>query len=185
MRQLGSLFEETLEISKYGRASDMARMELLAETGGIFEDIDFRRHQSIRPFAHAYDFLVGLEPMSVFLGNAFVGASPHHPIVSTYLNLVERNYDPDRVPEYIKRVDEADGFKTILLTGPAVLTTAFYKAAGRAGKVDAVMPPDVFYPTVHNYYPHQEVVKPGDPLPIYSVGAHYWETSWMRFGSKG
>ena len=182
--RLHSIFEEAVAANKFGQSSDIARMEILKQ-GGVYEDTDYRRHQSFNFFAHHYDFVAGLEPMSNFLGNAFIAASPEHPVVHTYLDHVETNYDPDRAAPYIKGIPSNDGFKTILLTGPGALTTAFYKGAGRPGKIDIAAPPMLLYPALFDTYPQKRVVTPVSPMPIWSLGAHYWDTAWMRFGSKG
>jgi hypothetical protein len=53
--------------------------------------------------------------------------------------------------------------------------------------VDIALPPQIIYPTPADIYPKKQVVKPNGRIPAEALGAHYWETAWMRaeFGSQG
>ena len=74
----------------YGEKSDILRLELLLQYGGIYADIDF---ECIRPEIfdelHRYfDFYIGFEPLShgtiggVYkICNALIGSAPSHPLV--------------------------------------------------------------------------------------------------------
>lgn len=176
-----------IEAKKFGKASDVFRYMILKKMGGIYKDTDYRLMQSCNVLTRLYDFFVGLEPMSNFIGNAFIAAKPNHPVISGVLDLVVRNYDRHKSPKYITEIKDNDGFKTILLTGPSALTTAVYKYGGRPGHVDIVFPPKFLYPTKIDSYPQKEIVKPDDALFPESLGAHFWETSWFSetFGSQG
>lgn len=176
-----------IEARKFGKASDVFRYMVLKKMGGIYKDTDYRLMQSCNVLTRLYDFFVGVEPMSNFIGNAFIASKPNHPVISGVLDLVVRNYDRHKSPKYIAAIPDNDGFKTILLTGPSALTTAVYKYGGRPGNVDIIFPPKFLYPTKVDSYPQKEIVKPDDPIPAESLGAHFWETSWFNviFNSEG
>lgn len=129
--------------------------------------------------------ILGLEPMSVYLCNAFIGSKPNHPVLEKSLEMIMRNLSDD-APDYIKNVGD-NGFKTIIETGPAMITTAFSLAAGQDDNVDIVLPPQMIYPAASNDYPKKEVVVPNGKIPAQAFGAHYWNTAWMdpQFGSNG
>ncbi|MGN6670286.1 MAG: hypothetical protein ACTHJ4_01940 [Candidatus Nucleicultricaceae bacterium] len=178
---------DAIRAKKFGVASDLARAIAVREEGGIYTDTDYALRQSAIVLCRAYNFFAGLEPMSSFVGNACYGASKNHPIINKYIELMVRNYTSSLVPEYIKKIPDHDGFKTILLTGPSVLGFAIYHAANKDSNVDIVFPPKMLYPTPVDDYPQKEVVKDGDPLSDESLGEHFWETAWNRlvFGSNG
>ena len=169
---------------KFGRASDIFRTVVLDKMGGIYKDTDYRLHQSLLVLLEHYDFIGCREPMSIFVGNAFIASRPHHPIILKNMEIIERNYDLERSPKYIKDIPESDGFKTILLTGPAVMTTAVAKAIGEEGYTDIIMPHERLYPCPKEGYPLQDSVKPDLSVPLSAFGTHYWETSWADLRSK-
>ena len=180
----GDLYKKAIQDRQFGKASDILRGEILIQYGGYYLDTDYELFQSLKPYSKIYDMTVALEPMSVLLGNAFIGAKPNHPVIHTYLKLIIRNLHKETAPEYL---DSDTGYSTIVATGPAVITMAFALAAGSDRNRDIALPPMLIYPTLFNRYPEQYVVTPDSPIPAESIGAHYWETAWMReeFGSKG
>lgn len=181
-------FEKELSNKRFGRSSDIFRIVVLKKFGGIYKDTDYRFHQSFAPLLHLYNFFSCREPMSSFIGNAVIAASPDHPVINEYLALLERNYGGISAPPYIQRIPEHDGFKTILMTGPGVLTTAVANALGKGGGVDIIFPHEILFPTPVDAYPQLKVIKPDMAVPPSAMGVHYWETSWARpkdFGSVG
>lgn len=178
---------DAIRAKKFGVASDFARAIAVREEGGIYTDTDYALRQSAIVLCRTYNFFAGLEPMSSFVGNACFGASKNHPIITKYIELMVRNYTPNQIPGYIKKIPDHDAFKTILLTGPSVLGFAIYHAANKEDNVDIVFPPKMLYPTPIDDYPQKEIVKDGDALPEESLGEHFWETAWNRpvFGSNG
>lgn len=182
----GNLYKEAIANKQFGKATDILRLEILKQFGGFYLDTDYELFQSLKPYSKVYDMVVAVEPMSAFLCNAFIGACPNHPVVDKGLEMIMRNMNPETTPDYIKNNNDR-GFKTIIETGPAMLTAAFALAGGKNGNVDIAMPPMIIYPTSINEYPNDQVVKPGKTIPAQAIGAHYWETAWMRaeFGSAG
>ena len=182
----GDLYKEAIENKQFGKATDILRLEILKQFGGFYLDTDYELFQSLKPYSKVYDMVVAVEPMSPYLCNAFIGACPDHPVVDKCLEMIIRNMNPGTSPDYVKNAPN-NGFKTILETGPIMLTNAFALAGGKHGTVDIAMPPMLIYPTPVDEYPKQQVVKPGEAIPAEAIGAHYWETAWMRaeFGSAG
>lgn len=188
--ELKDVFNHELANRRFGRASDIFRLIVLDKFGGVYKDTDYRIHQSLLPLLSKYHFVGCREPQSTFLCNALMATCPNHPVIRDYIDLVARNYDPHRVPDYIRNIPDSDGFKTILITGPAVLATAIAHAMDQEGYTDIVLPHMYLYPTPVEAYPQQNPVKPGMPVPLPAFGVHYWETSWAairadKFGSFG
>lgn len=181
----GDTYLKAIKNKKFGKASDIIRLELLRQFGGFYLDTDYELFQSLAPYSKAYDMMMGLEPMSVYLCNAFMGARPDHPVVNKALEMIQRNLS-ENAPDYIKNAPD-NGFKTIIETGPALVTTAFNLAAGQGDDVDIIMPPQIMYPATDNVYPKKQVVTPEGKKPASAFGAHYWRTAWMdpAFGSNG
>lgn len=186
--ELKTKFKEELVKKRFGRASDIIRIIILSQMGGVYRDTDYRIHQSLYPLLASYDFFGSREPMSSFICNAFFGAAPGHSVIETYKSLIERNYDPHKVKKYIASVPETDCFGTILITGPGAFTTAVAKSIGLGSGRDIILPEQYIYPTPVDRYPQLTVIKPGNPVPPTAFGAHYWLSSWTHlsnFGSKG
>jgi len=181
----GDLYQQAIKNKKFGKATDIIRLELLRKMGGFYLDTDYELFQSLKPYSKAYDLFMGLEPMSVYLCNAFMGARQNHPVVNKSLEMILRNLGPE-APEYVKNAPE-NGFKTIIETGPALVTAAFGLTAGQGDNVDIVLPPQTIYPATADVYPKKQVVVPNGKMPTQAIGAHYWNTAWMdpQFGSQG
>ncbi|MBX3487258.1 MAG: hypothetical protein KF798_05085 [Candidatus Paracaedibacteraceae bacterium] len=180
--------KEELKKKKFGRASDILRVEILERMGGIYRDTDYRIHHSLTPLLLSYNFIAAREPMSSFICNAFIATSPGHPTIKALKDLIIRNYDPHRAPDYIKHIPDSDGFATILITGPGAFTTAIAKTIGQGDERDVILPHQYIYPTPVDIYPQLTVIKPRDSVPAIAFGAHYWLSSWTTlstFGSEG
>lgn len=180
----GDLYKTSIKENKFGKATDIIRLELLRMFGGYYLDTDYELFQSLLLYSKAYDMIVGLEPMSVYLCNAFIGASPNHPVINKALEMIKRNLSKN-APDYVKNAPN-NGFKTIVETGPFMFTIAFALAADKGTK-DIVLPPQTIYPARADEYPKKQVVTPDGKIPAQAIGAHYWNTAWMdpQFGSQG
>jgi Glycosyltransferase sugar-binding region containing DXD motif len=180
----GDLYKSAIKERKFGKATDILRLEILRLYGGYYLDTDYELFQSLLPYSKAYDLVVGLEPMSVYLCNAFIGACTDHPSINKALEMINRNLS-DQAPDYIKFAPD-NGFKTIIETGPAMFTLAVALSAGKDTQ-DIVLPPQTIYPAKSAEYPKKQVVTPDGQIPAQAIGAHYWNTAWMdpQFGSRG
>ncbi|WP_010298826.1 glycosyltransferase family 32 protein [Candidatus Odyssella thessalonicensis] len=185
---LYSLIKKEIKHKRFGRASDIARVAIIEKYGGIYRDTDYRIYQSLTPLLLSYSFFAAREPMSSFICNAFFAAAPHHPLIQDFVRLIQRNYDPATVPTYIKNIPNEDGFATILITGPGAFTTVVAQSIGYHSGRDVILPSGYIFPTLLDAYPQKEVVREQDPVPPFSFGVHFWDSSWTtlsNFGSKG
>lgn len=182
----GDAYKKAIKDNKFGKATDIIRLEILRQFGGYYLDTDYEVYQSLKPYSKVYDSIVALEPMSALICNAFIAARPEHEVINKALELINRNLNYETSPNYIK-YNTDNGWKTIIETGPALLTIAHALASGKACNTDIVLPPMLIYPTVVNKYPYKDVVKPNTSVAAESIGGHYWETAWMKaeFGSQG
>jgi len=178
--------------SKFGRAADIFRYIALYKFGGIYRDIDYLFTRPLTGPALAYDFFTGIEHAYSYPCNALFGCRPAHPILKKTLEIVARNFDPEKAPAYVKESLKVGGelLHTLCLTGPiafgvaikttlqALGPTAFglpikVQSDGRQDR-NIIMPPDVFFD-----------IKDGR-TPC-SFGWHAFAATWLKpeFGSKG
>ncbi len=180
--ELQDSFDEIVTKKKFAKASDLLRVEILHKHGGAYLDIDLLTAQSLKPLFYMYDSLFGLEPMSEFIGNAFMAASAGHPVMREMLDLMGRNFKfkaEGNTAFYSASVlDEKDGFDTILQTGPCSTTVAFFNKAGTGGNRDILMPPEMFYPADSSERPEFGIPGIDEPIGIGAATHHLWRTTW-------
>ncbi len=177
--ETGPLYKNILKKKAHGytgQASDVIRLELLKQFGGFYLDTDYEVFQSLKPYSKVYDLVVGLDPMSPFLGNAFMASHTHHPFLAKSLELIKRNFSK-KAPPYVNRKIN-DNITTLALTGPVMVTVAFTSSAGKGENIDIVLPPQSLYPTTDGFCPTKEIVVPDGRLPAQCIGAHYWDNAW-------
>jgi hypothetical protein len=197
-----SEFEDALyNRHKFGMASDILRVELLNIYGGAYFDTDYEALQSFKGLLTMYNFIASQEPMSHFLCNAFLAASPNHPVLKKMIELIKRNYNQDTRPYYMKRKDgnnqimfdekgnlSENTWTTILVTGPSMVTIAIASAIGQEGMRDIILPPDLIYPVKHDLYGPQgfdKILGEYESSKPTAFGVHYWLGSWSKGASKG
>lgn len=181
---LESELAESIADRKFGMASDILRVEALVKMGGGYLDIDLQTMQSLKLYFYAYHSMFGIEPMSEFIGNAFMAASPGHPIMQEMVRLISRNFALKRAGNkaFYSSIP-TDGFSTIVQTGPCVSTVAFYNAANREGRTDILMPPEAFYPAKSLKRPEFGIPTLRDSINIRAATLHLWLTTWA--GARG
>jgi hypothetical protein len=181
---LESELAESIAERKFGMASDILRVEALKKMGGGYLDIDLQALHSLKLYFHAYHSLFAIEPMSEFIGNAFMAAARNHPIMQEMVRLIKRNFELKRAQNKSFYSSAAsDGFSTIVQTGPCVSTVAFYNAANREGRVDILMPPEAFYPAKSLKRPEFGIPTLRDAFNLRSATLHLWLTTWA--GARG
>ena len=195
-------FEDALYVKhKFGQASDILRVELLNIYGGAYFDTDYEALQSFKGLLTMYNFIASQEPMSHFLCNAFMAASPNHPVLKKMIDLIKRNYNQDTRPYYMKRKDSnnqimfdekgnlsENTWTTILVTGPSMVTIAIASAIGQEGMTDIILPPDLIYPVKRDLYGPQgfnKILGELESSKPTAFGVHYWLGSWSKGVSKG
>lgn len=186
--ELQDYFDEIVAKKKFAKASDLLRVEILNKLGGGYLDIDLLTAQSLKPLFYMYDSLFGLEPMSEFVGNAFMAARAGHPVMREMLDLMARNFRFKAIGKkefYSASVlDENDGFDTILQTGPCSTTVAFFNKAGADGNRDILMPPEMFYPADSSERPEFGIPGIDEPISICAATHHLWRTTWAGAAGK-
>lgn len=146
----------------FPQASDIMRLMAVQKYGGIYHDLDYEIYNAseIVKYTKAFNFFDAKEHSfwDTFVGNAFIAASPNHPIINTAVELVHRNLNPSKVtflPEYVAR--PYSRFEKVLFeTGPVMLTIAYYKANNQDGNNDMVFP----WYTLYNY-PYARAINKG------------------------
>jgi hypothetical protein len=165
---------------KMGLASDITRVELINKFGGAYLDIDFEAFQSLKTYFYLYDSLWGEEEWSYFLCNAFMAASPGHPAILEYINLIKRNFS-EKQPLYIKNESDQQ-WKTIIQTGPGAESIAVYLGVGKPGYRDIIMPIQSFFPVIRHLTDNGYT--PRHPCYTLDVASmHYYLGTWTG-GSK-
>ena len=179
--ELQSEFEEALAERNFGKASDILRAEALMKMGGGYLDIDLLVFHSLKPYFYAYHSLFGVEPMSEFIGNAFMAASPNHPVIREIIRLIKRNFATKKArnKKFYTEISPHADLNTILQTGPCVTTVAFHNAAGRDENIDIAMPPEALYPGVSLRRPEYTLPTVSDRLNLTSATLHLWTKSWL------
>ena len=191
-QSLKGSFSNEISESRFGRASDILRCVLLNKFGGIYRDIDFEMTRPLTGLTLAYDFFAGIEFPYSYPCNAIMGCRPAHPIVGKMLEIIARNYDPEKAPAYIKESLKVGGERlaTLCLTGPIALGVALKSILHSSGPIafgqpikkqpdgrkdrNIILPPEVFY--THGY-----------GGAVCSFGWHAFAGTWLKheFGSKG
>jgi len=177
-----SEFTECLAECKFGMASDILRAEALMKMGGGYLDIDLQVFHSLKPYFYAYHSLFGVEPMSEFIGNAFMASSPNHPIMREIIRLIKRNFVTKKSgnKKFYTEISSYEELNTILQTGPCVTTVAFHNAADRDENIDIAMPPEALYPGVSLRRPEYTLPTLSDRLNLTSATLHLWTKSWLQ-----
>ncbi len=186
--ELQDSFDAIVTKKKFAKASDLLRVEILHKLGGGYLDIDLLTAQSLKPLFYMYDSLFGLEPMSEFVGNAFMAARVGHPVMREMLDLMARNFrfkaEGNTAFYSASVLDEKDGFDTILQTGPCSTTVAFFNKAGTGGNRDILMPPEMFYPSDSPERPEFGIPGIDEPISIAAATHHLWRTTWAGAAGK-
>ncbi|CAO4837575.1 MAG: hypothetical protein CNLJKLNK_00651 [Holosporales bacterium] len=167
--RLNLVYQEALLARNFGKASDIARVVLLYEFGGIYTDTDVAIMQSPKRLHQLCNFYGGLEHMENFSpGNAVIGARARHPILKQYIELMEEGIFCHQPPldHWIIR--------TLFETGPYALAKAFILALGER---DVLFPPQVFYSSSR---PMTEGDVSTLSFPFFCVGRHECGRNWIK-----
>lgn len=134
--------------------SDLARLELLAEYGGLYVDTDFVCLRSIEPIIDGLD-LFAAEEKPGLIANGLIGATPGHPFI---LDMIAG------IPGAVRRRPSALPWRQV---GPQYLTDMARRSPG----VLSLIPRELVYP-----YHHTQLLPDGSPPPIADdvVCHHVW-----------
>ncbi len=193
--ELATEFAEALAENNFGEASDILRVEALRQMGGGYLDIDLQVFQSLKPYFYFYDSVFGVEPMTEFIGNAFMACTANHPVMVALTGLIKRNCtlvrektnsQPTRTKEEFDQIKSfyANLFakhksNTLFTTGPCAATVAFYQAAGKS-TTDIALPPEALYPGKTLRRPEFDIPNVADSIGLSSACLHLWRKTWLR-----
>ncbi len=151
-----------------GQKSDIFRLEILNRFGGLYVDTDFICLKPHDCFHYANDFYAGME--NGVIGNALIGSSPKHPILSRCLQQLSklRNFNLHTVQR---------------TTGPSFITHMISDYIVHAQDRTVIYPCAYFYPLHCNLrdqiWDHDNNIKAIRPyLKPETHSAHLWAGSW-------
>eukprot|EP01083_Nonionella_stella_P191813 709667_1 len=159
-----SLFEMA---QNYGEKSDILRLEILYECGGVYVDYDFECIQTL-------DVIDGNSNISCFFGlsntglmeinNAIIGCKPQHEILRDIWKSIQVICSDD------------DETQTIVKTGPIQVTRCVMNHYSKYDDL-LILPTQCFYPLPNNmrYLPIVDRFRYYDDA---TVGVHHWGVSW-------
>ncbi|MGB7127791.1 MAG: TcdA/TcdB catalytic glycosyltransferase domain-containing protein [Candidatus Rhabdochlamydia sp.] len=165
--------------SNYGEKSDILRLEILWEYGGLYVDVDYEcmKPEIFYGLHKSFDFYIGFEPIEHGLVydmyktcNALVGAAPGHPLILDFMEHMNEN-----AMEY--------QYKTAVeKTGPDYLSRIIF--AYEQNNINhqyrnMYLPCTFFYPFSApeiRTLSQQELLL---QLPLETAAIHYWTGSWM------
>ena len=162
------------------QASDILRLMILDEQGGVYHDCDYEiyRAEDLYKLTTNFDLILGQENdrKETDLGNAFIAAKPQHKMIQSAIKLVERNLHQNElpIPDYCKYPFNLFS-KVIFETGPAVITAAYYQYKQEVGADKSIVFPRVGL--YNSYYAQQQE-------PMHPSCSHYGkEKNYGYFGN--
>jgi inositol phosphorylceramide mannosyltransferase catalytic subunit len=164
----------------FAEKSDIARLEILYQYGGLYVDTDFEclNIDIFDELHRGFDFYIGFEPlehgftrkfnMNKFC-NALIGSDAGHPLLHDLIVNMKANYLAHQ------RCCDA-----ILKTGPSYLTRIIceFETACTHNNRNIYLPCTFFYPLNE-----PEIHKISDfqlSFPSETAGIHYWYGSWTK-----
>ncbi|MBA3954265.1 hypothetical protein H0X48_03030 [Candidatus Dependentiae bacterium] len=157
------------EAKNYGEKSDIARYEILEREGGVYVDMDV---ESLKPFDFLndrYDFYVALEPLRantltcLSVANAIIGCKAGHPIVKECIEQIKKPQIDTKNAHPI--------LKTVIKTGPVLLTRVCYNHRALLKKTGIILPSECFTPANKIWY---------SKSTPYRFCIHQWAHTWMK-----
>lgn len=158
----------------WAEKSDILRLELLYQFGGIYSDTDvicFKPFDSM--ISKGITFFAGLESNKIkrfgrpLLGSALIGAVKGSSVIKKCM-------------EYTQSAEQAPTIHQHLRSGPGPVTTACYEALESGDQTILVLPCSYFYPLPweKRLASIQELIENIRPE---SFAIHLWEGSWFDF----
>lgn len=164
-----SLFEMA---PNYGEKSDILRLELLYQFGGVYVDMDFECIQSLNVLdgqcTDSMSLVLGLSNTGLLeVNNAVIGCTPkHEALVDIWTSI-----------QLICHEDE-QGMSTMVRTGPIQMTRCLIRIH-RKYKDILIFPIQCFYPLPNN----MRYLTVADRFRYYddaTLAVHHWGVSWSE-----
>lgn len=151
------------QVENPGVKSDLLKMEVIYQYGGVYIDTDFECLRPLDILHYTYDFYIGIQPLDsqfLQLGFGIFGARSGHPILRHCIETIKNDWHEKGAPKK---------------TGPVHLTKSFYAVAETEGMTDIAFPASYFYPLSCM----QKTAEREHWLSQGSFGIHWWAKSWM------
>ena len=165
-----------------GEKSDILRLEILHQFGGVYVDTDFECLQTLEPIRQRGGFFAALSNVGFFeVSNGIMGASPQHPVILRAMEFVggQRNIEIG-----VGRAASSSwiGMPVIKRSGPGSFTHAVMShVIEQRRATDVVLyPVGVFFPTPNNLAaaPSSQEIRDKHLRPE-TRAIHHWAASWL------
>ena len=179
------IYDESINL---GQKSDILRLELLAQFGGLYVDTDFEciNAEIIEELHKHFDFYICTPPLSHQLdplpkevaplyrfNNAIIASSADNPLIHKMVN---------ELNDHFTKYEET--YPTpVVLTGPCYVSLSIfdYEKKKMDNKKNMYLPSSFFYPIT----PQEALFfaqHPRRPIYVYpeTGGIHYWNVSWTN-----
>lgn len=198
--------QHAMRQGNYGMASDILRLELLWEHGGLYADIDYLCVEAIDDLHNKpFDFYCGASHTgAVEVNNGLMAAHPQHPLVRAMMERIKKWFEAfmeqsqpfDLMAAFLdpssrstlKQVVALTHLDVIRNTGPGLVTTTLAQALiepsmGAAMSRVAILPFQVFHPLPNTFRGQnsdglQEQMLEEHIVRGQTKAVHLWQCSW-------
>jgi hypothetical protein len=146
---LQELSEFYYRSDNFGERSEILRYAILLNEGGVYVDHDVQCLKAIDPLQESYDFFCGLDPLGPTVLSSSVNPSAHllaatqqHPILKVAKKWLIAEWDS--LETQYPGTDSAAIYNRVRHRTFRSLGIGIKEAHNRAGRKDAVFPPDFF-----------------------------------------
>lgn len=166
--------------TNYGEKSDILRLEILKNYGGLYVDVDFEciKPEIMNDLHKAFDFYICFEPMehdfikkfNIFkVCNAIIASTPNHPLIEDLITNLKANYLAYRPI-----------CGAIHTTGPSYLSRIIceYELSEIDHHRNMYLPSTFFYPYTEAEF--KSIPSAFTDFYPETAGVHYWSGSWWE-----
>lgn len=201
-------FQHAMTNELYGMASDILRLEILYEYGGVYIDIDYQCASPIPPALLQFDMVCGASHTGcIEVNNGWMACRPQCRLMRIMMEKIQSwfqgywlnsqpialmmSFLPNNDQENLRAVAKLTPTDILRNTGPGLLTQTIGEALITGTQQQeaedlAILPYTTFHP-VPNWERHSltEQVIQGYLLPGATIGVHLWQSSWQKDGDFG
>jgi hypothetical protein len=191
--------KHALRTKNYGMASDILRLELLWEYGGLYVDIDYLCVDSIQDLHSRFDFYCGASNTgAVEVNNGLLACQPRHYLIRDMMERIHKWFDtflqnsqPFSLMSAFLDPNSRDSLQQVMAltpedvirnTGPGLVTTSLAQAlACDATSRIAVLPYQVFHPLPNSFRGQalDEQLIEQHIVRGQTKAVHLWQCSWQ------